>query len=175
MNDATKVNLENSLRGYWKNIQKLYGLYNSLQNIDKNIQDLRGILAEKEDLIPSPNQMRFIPGGGRGGSTEFTPIEQAALMYEMNQTKIYEKIQQLRARKVKIKWRILDLENKTDWITYIQNVHLDKFEQQVFEQCYAYRRSNVQVGIALNCDESTVRRKREKILCTFYEFLRLRA
>jgi hypothetical protein len=175
MDEQARTKLEKDLRGYWKNVLRLEGLTNALKNIEKNIQDLRGILAEKEDLIPSPTQLSFTPGGGHGGSMEFTPVERSAAIYEMNQEKIYLKIQELRRVWINKKLKIAELEFKIDWTHYVCEVHLDDFEKKVFEQCYCYRRSNVQVGIALTCDESTIRRKREKILLTFYEFLKLRA
>lgn len=175
MDERAKRKLQHDLERYWKNTIKLEGLNRKLKYIEQNIRDLRGILAQKEDLVPSPGQLSFIPGGGRGGSSEFTPIERSMYMYEMNQARIYEKIQKLRRDEVRIKCRILQLEFRTNWIKFISENYLDVFERQVFEQCYCYRRSNIQVGIALKCDEKTVRRNREKIINTFYEFLRLKA
>ncbi|SMB95463.1 hypothetical protein SAMN00017405_0409 [Desulfonispora thiosulfatigenes DSM 11270] len=175
MNKDTKRQLENSLKRFWKNKQRLEGLYVAAEKIEKEIREFRGILAEKEDLLPSPGQMRFTPGGGHGGSSEFTPIERASYMYEMNQAKIFEKIQNLRKIKIKLKCRIMQLESKIDWVEYIANTHLDDFEKAVFEQCYLYQRSNIGVGITLNCGEATVRRTRERILSRFHEFLKVRA
>lgn len=174
MNYETRGKLEKTLRDYWKKKQKLEALNRKLKHIEKEIALFRGIYAEKEELIPSPSQISFTPGGVRGGSSEFTPIEKAVQIYEMNQAKIYEKIQYLRKQKIRIKWRIIQLENNIAWIEYILENHLDDFERQICEQCYCYNRSNIQVGIELNCDEATVRRKREKILGTFNEFLRVK-
>lgn len=175
MNEQAKKKLENDLKRYWKNIQKIEALKRAFEKIENDIRDLRGVLAEKEDLIPSPAQLKFIPGGGRGGSSEFTPIEQSLHLYEMNQARIYKKIQELRRRHFNIKCRISQVEYRMDWISYIARNYLDSYEQKVFEQCYCYCRSNSAVALALHCDEKTIRRKRDKILLTFYDFLRLRA
>lgn len=174
MNYETRAKLEKTLRDYWKKKQKLEALNRKLKQIEKEIALFRGIYAEKEELIPSPSQIRFIPGGGRGGSSEFTPVERLVLLYEKNQLDIYKKIEELRKEKYRTIDRIKQTEMAIDWIEYIVKNHLDKFEKEIFEQCYCYRRSNIQVGIALSCDEATVRRKREKILAIFNEFLRVK-
>lgn len=174
MNQEARIKLEKTLRNYWKNKQRLWGLNRELELIDKEIYSLREILTEKDGLIPSPAQLSFTYGGGRGTS-EFTPIERALQMYDLNQATLMAKIEELRKKKVQIRLRILQMEQSNDWIDYIAETQLDDFERLCFEKCYAYRWSNIQVGIDLKCDESTIRRTREKILLVFYEFLRIRA
>jgi peroxiredoxin family protein len=174
MDFGAKIKLERKLKSYWKSKQKLQNLQRTLEKIDKDISTLRGILAEKDELIPSPLQISFTPGGGRGYS-EFTPVEKSVVMYQANQEILQRKIEQLRQKKLKIQLRIMSIEYSTDIFDYISKNYLDDEELEIFEQCYLYCRNNIQVGKALNCDESTVRRKREKILSVFNEFLKIRA
>ncbi|QNB45853.1 hypothetical protein BR63_05700 [Thermanaerosceptrum fracticalcis] len=175
MNQEAKEKLERTLREYWKSKQKLWGLERGLELVEKEIKRCRTILAEKEDLIPSPTQLSFTLGVAGGGSCEFTPVERTLQLYEMTQISLIQRIKELRQKQAQLSQRIFKIRFSNDWIDYIAENHLDDFERKIFEQCYAYGRSNIQVGIALNCDEATVRRKREKILLTFYEFLRIRA
>ncbi|KJS85125.1 MAG: hypothetical protein JM58_09095 [Peptococcaceae bacterium BICA1-8] len=174
MNFEAKDKLERKLKGYWKSKQKLESLHRALEKLDKDIAVLRGILAEKDELIPSPSQISFTPGGGRG-SSEFTTVERSAMLYESTQEMLKTKIEQLRQNRLRKQMRIMETEYTIDIFEYIIANHLDEEEVKVFEQCYLYNRNNIQVGKALNCDESTIRRKREKILTVFYELLKIRA
>ncbi|MFZ7103342.1 MAG: hypothetical protein ACOWWO_11905 [Peptococcaceae bacterium] len=174
MNKEVKLKLERVLKDFWKKKQKIEMLERKLKFVEKEIQSLRVILSEKEELIPSPAQAKFIAGGGRGGSSEFTPVEKAVQAYLKNQVELVNKIDEGLKEKYELLSKINQYRMEIDWIEHIADNYLDDFERQAFEQCYCYRRSNIQVGIALNCGEATIRRKREKILARFQEFLVLK-
>lgn len=176
MDTEIKKKLERTLAQYWKDKQKLYYLYSSLEKIENEIKVMLGILKDKEDLLPSPApvQLSFTPGAPVG-YCEFTSVERSLEMYNLQQQKIREKIDRLLERKAKIRWRIIQKEHSAGWIKHVAENFLNQEERTIFEQCYGYGRSNIQVAIALDYEETTIRRKREKILGVFYQFLRLKA
>jgi hypothetical protein len=164
MDKHVKLKIELYFRCYWRNILRLKSLNIAIINIEKAIRELRNTLAKNNDLISLEQH---------GNVLNFTQMEKSISIYQSNQNKIHEKIKYLRKVWINKKIRVTELEYEIDRMKYIFDFHLNDIEKNVFEQCYCYRRSNVKIGQALLCDESTIRKKKEKILLTFYELLRL--
>lgn len=175
---SAQEKLENTLKRYWDDKHKIHYLYSELEKVEKEITVFMSILKKKEDLIPSPSnataQLSFIPGGP-SSFNEFTPVEKSLEIYDMAREKIQKKVDELIRQETNIRLKILKKEHSISWIEHIAQNFLDDEEREIFQQCYALNRKNIQVGLALSCDESTIRRKREKILDKFYRFLKSRA
>lgn len=157
--------VEGILYRYYRKKQQIQRLKKSLNTIEEQIKDIRRILSDKEALRPSLGIVGkyMIVVGGEGGGFHSDPVDRTYQMHIKTIEQLQNKLSELMQRKIKLKMRIFKLEQEIDGIEFAIG-ELSEIEKKIVEQKYFYKRSNVQIGIAINCDEATVRRKRKEIV-----------
>lgn len=155
---------EGLLYRYWAKKQRIERLRSKLATIEKQTYDIRTIMADKDDLIPMigviGNYMAVVTSGGGDGSSK---VERAYNQYERTMDDLHEELLKLVRDKVKTKMKLMQLESESEGVEFALSMLTDA-DKKIVEQKYLYRRSNVQVGMALGFDEGTIRYKRRAIV-----------
>lgn len=101
------------------------------------------------------------------------PTAQAYQEYSRSVENLQRELVMLLPKKMKLKMQIIQLEAAIDRIGFALNL-LDPIERTICEQYYGLRRkSNLQIGLALNMDEKTIRYRKKSISKKLSEYLRL--
>lgn len=174
MEERLFTKTEKILYGYYKKREELYRKQKALETVEQNIADIRRILAEADDLIPSfgiVGKYQTVVGGTGGGSVS-DPTERIYSEYVRTIEDFERELAQLIKRKIKLKMRIMTLQTEIEGIEFALGL-LEEQEKKIAEQKYYYKRSNLQIGLALKMDESTVRYQRRLIVEKMARYLRV--
>ncbi|MBO8169329.1 MAG: hypothetical protein H0Z35_09130 [Thermoanaerobacteraceae bacterium] len=165
MEERVFQKVERMLYRYWGKKKQIERLQKSLATVEQHIKDIRVILSDKEELYPSLGVIGkyMVVVGGQGGGGHGDPVDDTYSEFTRTLEQLRRQLADLNRRRVKLKLRIFKLEQEIDGIEFAIG-ELEELEQKIVEQRYFYKRSNVQIGLALHCDEKTIRRKREEII-----------
>ncbi len=155
--------VERILYSYYRKLQEVARKKQALATVENHIKDIRRLLVDADELIPSlgmTGKYAVAVGGSRGLGS---PTENIYQLHSRTVGHLQNQLAKLMHRKVKLKMRIMRLEVETEGITFILGF-LEDVERDIVEQRYCYKRSNLQIGMALGMDESTVRYKRQAII-----------
>ncbi len=165
---------ERMLYNYYRKKEGLLRNKKALETTEKHIQDIRLILMDADELIPSfgviGNYMCMVGGTGKGITGD--PTVRRFDEHHKSIEDLQDELARLIRRKIKLKMRIMKLEAEMDGIEFALGL-LDEEERNIAEQKYLYKRSNIQVGIALGMDESTVRYRRNAFVQKVAKSLRI--
>lgn len=174
MDDAVMREMEATLRSYYKKIEELQGKRRALETVEKNAEDVRRLLQDANQLVPSNGTVAKYSFAAGGPSRMVSdPTAQAYQEYSRTVENLQRELVMLLPKKMKLKMQIIQLEAAVDRIGFALNL-LDPIERTICEQYYGLRRkSNLQIGLALNMDEKTIRYRKKSISKKLSEYLRL--
>lgn len=157
--------VEGMLYRYYRKLQDLGRKKKALAGTEKRIAEIKKLLIEANNFIPSfgmvGNYLAVIGGKSDGPLADHTV--RAYDVYTHSVDQLMGKLAQLEKRRISLKLRIMTLETEIEGIEFAISL-LDPEERQIVEQKYMYQRSNLQIGMALGLDESTVRYRRQAIV-----------
>lgn len=171
MEDRVFKKVEGMLYRYWWKKQQIERLQKSLATVEQHIKDIRLILSEKDELYPSMGIIGkyMVIVGGQGGGAHGDPASDTYQEYIRTVEELQKELSELCQRRMKLKLRLLKLEQEIDGIEFAIS-YLPEIERKIVEQRYLYKRSNLQIGMALGYDEKSIRNWRKKLV---YEVARL--
>jgi uncharacterized protein YccT (UPF0319 family) len=171
--DANIIEMENKLRGYYQKVEELKVKQNDLKILEKNIEEIKLILSDATELIPSRGMIatyKVTVGTSRGISD---PTVQAYNDYEKSIEQFQRNLVILLQKKINLKMDIMNLESVIEGITFALDL-LDPLDRTICEQYYGLKRkSNLQIGLALNMDEKSIRYRRKNINNKLIKYLKV--
>ncbi len=175
MDEALFHKTEGILYRYYRKLQDLERKRKALAGTEKRIAEVRKLLAEADDFIPSfgmiGNYLAVVGGKSDGPPADHTARAYDAYTYSVE--RLTDELARLGKRRISLKLRIMTLEAETEGIEFAIGL-LEPEERRIVEQKYLYRRSNLQIGMALGMDESTVRYRRQAIVEKVAKWLRVK-
>jgi hypothetical protein len=166
--------MEKTLRDYYRKLEELESKKAAIAAIEKNEREVRGVLLDADQLIPSKGMVtRYSAAAGGGNGFVSDPTAQGYQEFTKSIEKFQNELVVLIQRKIKLKMQIMQIESSTDGITFALNL-LEPLERKICEEYYGLRRkSNLQIGLALNLDEKSVRYRRKVINQKLADYLRV--
>lgn len=175
MNDTAMKGMEAALRSYYRKLDERQVKKRALEAVEKNAEDIRRILLDVNQLIPSKGTVssyRPVTGGGSGLVCD--PTAQAYAEFTRSMERSQRELVVLLEKKIRLKMEIMHLESSIEGIGFALNL-LDPVERMICEQYYGLKRkSNLQIGLALNMDEKTIRYRRKNINQKLSDYLKVK-
>ncbi len=168
-------NMEKILRGYYRKQEELQSKKAAIESVEKNEREIRCILLDANQLIPSKGTVTFYSAAAGGGNGLISdPTAQSYQEFTKSVEKFQNELVVLLQKKIKLKMQIMQLVSSMDGITFALNL-LDPLERKICNEYYGLKRkSNLQIGLALNLDEKSVRYRRKNINQKLIEYLRIK-
>lgn len=175
MDEAAIKNMEKTLRNYYRKREEIESKRVEIEAVEKHEREIRGILFDADQLIPSKGSVRqyqAMAGGGNGWIND--PTAQNYQEFARSVENFQNKLVVLMQKKMKLKMQIMQLESSTDGIAFALNL-LDPLEKKICDGYYGLKKkSNLQIGLALNLDEKSVRYRRKIINQKLIEYLKVK-
>lgn len=175
MDDAAIKSMEKTLRTYYRKREELQNKKESIEGIEKNMREIRGILLDANQLVPSKGTVTnysLVGGGGNGYISD--PTAQTYQEFTKSVEKFQDELMVLVQKKINLKMQVMQIEASIAGITFALNL-LDPLEQKICLEYYGLKRkSNLQIGLALNMDEKSVRYRRKIINQKLIDYLRIK-
>lgn len=176
MNEPAIKGMESTLQKYYRKIEELHVKKRALETVEKNADELKRMLLDVNQLIPSNGTVAKysqVGGGQAGGISD--PTAHAYNEFARSVEQYQRELVVLLQKRIKLKMEIMQLESSIEGIGFALNL-LDPVEKTICEQYYGLRRkSNLQIGLALNMDEKTIRYRRKIINQKLSDYLKVRA
>ncbi len=175
MDEVAIKHMEKTLRSYYRKLEELQYKKNALEVLEKNEHDIRCILLDANQLIPSKGTVAHYSTAAGGGSGYISdPTVQTYQEFTKSVEKFQNELVVLIQKKIKLKMQVIQLESAIDGITFAMNL-LEPMERKICDDYYGIKRkSNLQIGLALNMDEKSVRYRRKIINQKLVEYLRVK-
>lgn len=175
MDDTIIKKMEKTLRSYYRKQEEVRAQKRVLESIEKNEQEIRCVLLDINQLIPSGGTVaKYCTAAGGGNGYVSDPTSRSYHEYTQSVEKLQGELVVLLKDKMKLKMHIMQLEASLDGITFALNL-LDPLERQICEQYYGLKRkTNLQIGLALNLDEKSIRYRRKNINQKLNEYLHVK-
>ena len=158
---------EEMLGNYYRVVKKIEWLEADAWQLETEIDELTEKVNQERcvglEIITS--RRLVAASGGEPGCGAPRGIDDAYIIYEAQITKLEKELLKKRTLRLQKEEQIRELRDKTEPMRRIIE-EMEPDEQEIVEMAYRDNLSNRHIAIELNCDERTVRRKRDVIVET---------
>lgn len=173
MKEMLDKELENILKNYYCRMHELQVKKIALEKVRKSTDEIRKILLDVNEVVPPQGTIARYKAVSGGCGYVNDGSAQNYYNFTLSLENFQKELVSLMHKNIKLQIQIIYLESAVEGISFALNL-LEPLDRTICEQCYGLGgKSNLQIGLALNMDEKTIRYRRKRINRKLAEFLRV--
>jgi RNA polymerase sigma factor (sigma-70 family) len=156
---------EEVLNYYFRAVQIIAWLEEDTRQLEADIIELSAKVAEERQIGLELITSRKLVAASGGQPSRGLPkgLDDAYVIYEAQINRLETELLKKRTLLLRKEQQIREMRDQIEPIRRIIS-ELEPDEQEIVEMAYKHRLSNSHIAIELDCDERTIRRKKERII-----------
>ena len=156
---------EEVLRHYYQVVKKIEWIETDARQLEADITELSAKVEEERQIGLEIVTSRKLVAASGGQPARGLPkgLDDAYIIYEAQINRLETELLKKRTLLLHKKQQIREMRDQIEPIRRIIS-ELEPDEQEIVEMVYKHRLTNCHIAIELDCDERTIRRKKERII-----------
>lgn len=156
---------EEVLRHYYQVVKKIEWIETDARQLEADITELSAKVEEERQIgLEIVTSRKLVAASGGQPSCGLPKgLDDAYVIYEAQINRLETELLKTRTLLLRKEQQIREMRNLIEPIRRIIS-ELEPDEQEIVEKAYKHRLTNCHIAIELDCDERTIRRKKERII-----------